>query len=118
LINKLLTIDEKQRLGANGAAEIKKHPWFKGIDWNNIRKSRAPIVPAKKSILPTNQNSKVIGEIGLTQISTATEELPKMPNEEWNKILKHLRRGDDTGFENQRFDLLDENNQRKAMRVR
>ena len=30
LIDKLLTIDPAQRLGAGGAAEIKAHPFFKG----------------------------------------------------------------------------------------
>jgi len=32
-------------LGLNGADEIKKHPFFKGIDWNNLEKTRAPFIP-------------------------------------------------------------------------
>lgn len=30
LIEKLLTIDPKKRIGAGGVHEIKLHPWFKG----------------------------------------------------------------------------------------
>ena len=36
LISKLICKQET-RLGKNGIDEIKKHPWFKSIDWENIR---------------------------------------------------------------------------------
>jgi len=46
LIKKLLTLDYKKRLGyKNGAATIKKHPWFKDIKWALIANSKPPIVP-------------------------------------------------------------------------
>jgi len=32
-IQRLLDKDFSQRLGANGAEEIKKHPFLQGIDW-------------------------------------------------------------------------------------
>lgn len=44
LIRKLVTTSES-RLGFNGADEIKKHPFFKGLDWENIRNMRAPFTP-------------------------------------------------------------------------
>jgi serine/threonine protein kinase len=44
LIRKLVTTAES-RLGTNGADEIKKHPFFKGIDWVNIRNTRSPFIP-------------------------------------------------------------------------
>jgi serine/threonine kinase 38 len=37
ILKKLITRPEK-RLGINGVDEIKRHPFFKNIDWNNIRK--------------------------------------------------------------------------------
>jgi hypothetical protein len=31
---------KENRLGKNGVEEIKAHPFFKGIDWDNIRKCK------------------------------------------------------------------------------
>lgn len=50
LIRKLVTSADS-RLGLNGADEIKKHPFFKGFDWNNVRKMKAPFVPEVKIII-------------------------------------------------------------------
>ena len=45
LIKKLVS-DANKRLGKNGADEIKAHPFFKGIDWENIRNTlKPPFVP-------------------------------------------------------------------------
>jgi hypothetical protein len=32
-------------LGIGGADEIKSHPFFKGVDWDNIRNTKAPFIP-------------------------------------------------------------------------
>ena len=48
LINKLINCSNK-RLGKNGAEEIKKHPFFKGLDWDNIRKMKPPFIPKIKN---------------------------------------------------------------------
>eukprot|EP00761_Pharyngomonas_kirbyi_P014999 gb/GECH01015030.1/.p1 GENE.gb/GECH01015030.1/~~gb/GECH01015030.1/.p1 ORF type:complete len:267 (+),score=44.39 gb/GECH01015030.1/:1-801(+) len=45
LIRQLLCIDSSQRLGANGAAEVKSHPFFEGIDWDTLLSSSPPYVP-------------------------------------------------------------------------
>ena len=44
LIKKLINNPNK-RLGKNGAEEIKKHPFFKDLDWDNIRNEKPPFVP-------------------------------------------------------------------------
>lgn len=44
LLQRLVT-DAEGRLGRNGAEEIKKHPWFAGFDWTNVRRMRAPFQP-------------------------------------------------------------------------
>lgn len=36
LLSKLLNRDPTQRLGANGAAEIKAHPFFTAVDWRKL----------------------------------------------------------------------------------
>jgi serine/threonine protein kinase len=52
LIKKLLQHKSTKRLGVvkGGAAEIKKHPWFRGFDFDALvaRKVRPPIVPKIK----------------------------------------------------------------------
>ena len=42
------------RLGIHGVEEIKKHPFFKGLDWNNIRKMKAPFIPELKNDYDTH----------------------------------------------------------------
>ena len=49
LIKKLLIIDPKERLGSgpDGSENIKKHPFFKGINWEDAykRKIKPPFIP-------------------------------------------------------------------------
>ena len=44
LIRKLVTYPD-QRLGYKNTDEIKKHPFFKNFDWDNIRHMKAPFIP-------------------------------------------------------------------------
>ena len=39
----------QSRLGINGIEEIKKHPFFRGVDWDNIRSTKAPFIPQLKN---------------------------------------------------------------------
>ena len=48
LICKLIN-NPNERLGLKGADEIKKHPFFKGVDWDNIRNTKAPFIPKLKN---------------------------------------------------------------------
>ena len=48
LIKSMVTTPEN-RLGYNGVEEIKKHPFFKGINWDNIRNVKAPFIPDIKN---------------------------------------------------------------------
>ena len=40
-----MTSDPKQRLGANGAHEVKNHPFFADINWDNLMEEEPPFVP-------------------------------------------------------------------------
>ena len=57
LIFKMIN-NSDERLGKKGPEEIKKHPFFKGVDWNNIRNSKAPFVPELKNEYDTKYFEK------------------------------------------------------------
>ena len=60
LIMKLIN-NSNERLGLKGADEIKRHPFFKGIDWENLRKTKAPFIPKLKNDYDTSyfENYKI-----------------------------------------------------------
>ncbi|KAJ4456278.1 putative Serine/threonine-protein kinase CBK1 [Paratrimastix pyriformis] len=45
LMSRLLEKDPLKRLGANGAAEVKAHPWFASIDWTTLYSTPPIFVP-------------------------------------------------------------------------
>ncbi|KAG8513686.1 cAMP-dependent protein kinase catalytic subunit PRKX [Galemys pyrenaicus] len=53
LIRKLLVVDRTRRLGnmKNGADDVKKHRWFRAVDWETVpeRKLKPPIIPKVSS---------------------------------------------------------------------
>jgi len=57
LLTKLIA-DADFRLGKNGVDEIKAHPFFRSVDWNNIRKTKAPYIPKLKSDIDTSNFEK------------------------------------------------------------
>ena len=45
LVERLICTDRRKRLGANGVDEIKKHPFFDGINWEHLMDEDGPFVP-------------------------------------------------------------------------
>jgi len=68
-LNKLIA-DPEVRLGRNGAEEIKAHPFFEDVDWENLRSQIAPYQPS------------VTSEISNENFDHFDEEDPFYPDEE------------------------------------
>ncbi|MCJ1474331.1 rim15, signal transduction response regulator [Lambiella insularis] len=56
LMSRLMTINPKERLGANiseqfasGGDEIRKHPWFDSINWETLLEDEAQFIPAPEN---------------------------------------------------------------------
>ena len=72
-----------KRLGKGGIEEIKEHPFFKGFDWDNIRKIKPPFVP--KPFRIQNLDLKINLKNNRLGLYTSKE----MQNRGYNK-LKHF----------------------------
>ena len=57
-ILRLLEKNPERRLGAQGVAQIKAHPFFAGIDWENQRQKKACFVPRLKNKTDTKYFAK------------------------------------------------------------
>ncbi|KAJ9688074.1 hypothetical protein PVL29_014028 [Vitis rotundifolia] len=57
LISRLLS-DVDHRLGTNGAAEIKAHPWFKDVEWDKLYEMEAAFKPEVNGELDTQNFMK------------------------------------------------------------
>lgn len=44
-MKKLLATDPSARLGANGADEVKMHPFFSGVEWDKVTTQEAQFIP-------------------------------------------------------------------------
>lgn len=81
LIRRLLTSSENRLGRVGGAAEIKAHPFFRGVDWSSIREFNAPFVPKLSSITDTSYfPTDELGDVSeYPQQSRATERSSELP---------------------------------------
>ncbi|XP_042467882.1 serine/threonine-protein kinase tricornered-like [Zingiber officinale] len=78
LISKLLC-NVEERLGTNGASEIKAHCWFTGVDWDKLYQMDAAFIPEVKDELDT-QNFEKFEECD-AHVHTSSKSGP------WRKML-------------------------------
>jgi hypothetical protein len=66
LAGRLLDPDPVTRLGRRGAAEVKLHPWFEGVDWAGLARAKAAFVPAPDHDTDTSYfSSKPVSQMSL-----------------------------------------------------
>ena len=53
-MDRLLQLDPCDRFGHRGAGEIKLHPWFKGLDWTSLARTKAAFIPAVENETDTS----------------------------------------------------------------
>ncbi|KAM0949315.1 putative protein kinase AGC-NDR family [Dioscorea sansibarensis] len=78
LISKLLC-NVDQRLGTKGAQEVKGHPWFKNVNWENLYQMEAAFIPEVNDELDTQNFEKF--EESEEQIQPSSRSGP------WRKML-------------------------------
>ncbi|KAE8679642.1 Detected protein of confused Function [Hibiscus syriacus] len=80
LISKLLC-NVNQRLGSNGAGEIKTHPWFRGVDWDGIYQMDAAFIPEVNDELDTQNFEK------FDESDDTPDRKPSSKSGPWRKML-------------------------------
>mmetsp|Transcript_17735 Transcript_17735/g.26566 ORF Transcript_17735/g.26566 Transcript_17735/m.26566 type:complete len:756 (-) Transcript_17735:132-2399(-) len=89
LVRNLLRKKPTQRLGVTrgGARTVKKHPWFKKLDWDKLAamKVKPPIIPKVKSAADVSAFDKY------DEVAIAAERKPWHPgknyNDEWERVF-------------------------------
>mmetsp|Transcript_38531 Transcript_38531/g.28380 ORF Transcript_38531/g.28380 Transcript_38531/m.28380 type:complete len:109 (+) Transcript_38531:1885-2211(+) len=79
LIRRLLDRHPMQRLGSRGASEVKKHPFFNGIDWDDV-KNRKTFPPVRKKKLPKLKDISVGDFLDPESIGALQREKLKLPD--------------------------------------
>ncbi|KAI9825300.1 MAG: rim15, signal transduction response regulator [Thelocarpon impressellum] len=82
LMDKLMTIDPRARLGSNmdekyrcGGEQVRKHPWFAGLNWDTLLQDEAQFVPASGD----PENTEYFDARGATLQAFAEEEKDSSP---------------------------------------
>ncbi|KAE9416417.1 hypothetical protein Angca_008188 [Angiostrongylus cantonensis] len=72
-----LCCDRSNRIGSNGAREVMDHPWFRGIDFKNLRSTRAEFIPRVEHAEDTSNFEAI--EISESPFETLGKRAPNNP---------------------------------------
>ncbi|KAI7864969.1 hypothetical protein BDF14DRAFT_1883812 [Spinellus fusiger] len=53
-MERLMTLNPRKRLGANGPEEVKQHPFFKNIHWDTLLKESPSFIPSPENVEDTD----------------------------------------------------------------
>ncbi|TFY55354.1 hypothetical protein EVG20_g9348, partial [Dentipellis fragilis] len=82
-MERLLTLDPSRRLGANGADEVKAHPFFASIEWDKVTSTEAAFIPQVTDPESTDYfdpRGAILQLFEEEQISTATQSTAEHPH--------------------------------------
>lgn len=76
LVDRLITIDPKKRLGYKGSHEIKSHPFFKNINWDDVynKRIKPPFVPLISNELDLGNFHSMFTEENIHEGTTSPRE--------------------------------------------
>lgn len=81
LITRLLTPNPHERLGFNGAEEVRMHPFFEGVQWTRLKDQEAPLkpgeLPSEKIVFKQSLKAPV-GESRPGKLSRLTMQRPDL----------------------------------------
>jgi serine/threonine protein kinase len=70
-----LICDANTRLGRNGIEEIKAHPWFAGVDWDNLRNAAAPFIPEESAQMRSLLQEVATCELGSPRMTKLLQQI-------------------------------------------
>ena len=112
ILRKLIN-DPESRLGANGADEIKAHPFFKGIKWNHIKET---LIPPFIPELANNYDTKYFDEFEEDEpLNNSNQKVKKYQKKDMCFVDFTYNRENDNNYRNNMvtalevFDSLQEN---------
>ncbi|KAJ3087142.1 rim15, signal transduction response regulator, partial [Quaeritorhiza haematococci] len=84
LMERLMCMNVEDRLGARGAEEVKRHPFFTDINWDTLLSEEASFIPRPQSIEDTDY---------FDDRGAVNQEFPEVESQELPKTLPRLAKG-------------------------